>query len=228
VGVYIDAGIMTFKYLSKRPTTHVYSCSIDKIKSKSLVLKKTETDNAHPKITFTWKKTYTDEEDEINKIIMENNVLIYKKRDLELNLPIYNQASCARKSAEYWSARLSNIWLHASVDTFLTSLAVQIWDTVEIDCPVINGGASIRGVVDGIDFDTDKNSITLQVWLPICQGAGSAYQIDTDDVIPPSPVIGLAQTSYTIPLNIPRTVMTRSLRLKNKTYTNILDRETAQ
>lgn len=223
VGMYIDAGIMYFKYLSKAPTTSVYTCTLDKIKMRSMKISKTETDNIHPKLTAYWQKTYVDE-DRL-KVIRENNKSLYKKNDYTMDFPIYNIRSLVEKSTTFWNNRLSNAWMHITIDTFLTSLAIQIWDNVTVSCPFINGGVDVIGTVDGIDFDTATHGIVLQVWLPICKGTGPAYLDDTLDVEPANPAVGLSEHNYQIPLASPRTRIMSSFKIKHKSYGSKLDQE---
>lgn len=206
VGLYIDSGIVTAKYLSKEPTATVYTANIGVIQFRSMAVEKTSTDEIYPKFTGLWHRSYIDDEliDPVRKSIFEHNTLLYTKRDMETIFSIYNIESCVTKSARFWSSRMSNSWVRVHINTFLTSLNVQIWDAVEVVCPYINNGTSIIGIVEGISFDTATRQINLNVWLPLKQGEGDIYLVDTSDTMPPSPALGLDEIDYTIYTDITR------------------------
>jgi len=215
VGMYLEAGIAYTHYLSKEPTESIYTSNISKIQFKSMNISKTSTDDIHPKFTGLWNHTY--EEEEKKKVIYETNKLLYTKKDYECTFSIYNIQSLVEKSARFWSYRMANAWVKLKINTFLTSLAVQMWDVITVHCDYINGGADIFGVVDGIDIDTSTHQITLNVWLPIKQGEGLAYLDDSADVKPPNPAEGLSLTDYKIPVDNPRARAPASIRKAGRT-----------
>ena len=215
VGLYLEAGIAYVHYLSKAPISSIYTATISKIKMRSMKISKTSTDDVHPKFTGLWNRTY--EEDESKKVIYETNKAIYTKNDYECRFSIYNIQSLVEKSARFWSYRMANVWVRVDIDTFLTSLAVQMWDIITVSCSYINGGVDIFGIVEGVNIDTATHQISLTTWLPLKQGDGLAYLDDSADTMPPNPAVGLSENDYKVPTNQPRQIARRSIRNKGRT-----------
>lgn len=196
LGVFIDAGEIFLKYISKEPTTHVFEALTNNIRFKSMNISKTSSDDIFTKFTSLWNFTY--EESEKNKIKSENNVDIYTEEKFEINNIIYNIRSLVQKSHDFWLNRKSNCWYTLSIDTFLTSLVVQPWDAVLINVSFINGGVPILGEVRGIGHDSVTHQIVLDVWLPLKHGEGDAYLDDSGDTKPDDPGMGLDALDYAV------------------------------
>jgi len=196
LGVFIDAGEIFLKYLSKAPTSYVFEALAANIRFKSMDISKTSSDDIFTKFTSFWNFTY--EETEKSKIKSENNVDIYGEHDFEINSVIYNFKSLVQKSHDFWMNRKSNCWYTLEINTFLYSLNVQVWDAIRINVPFINGGTPVLGEVRGVGHDSVTHQIVLSVWLPLKHGVGEAYLDDSLDVHPGDPAAGLGTLAYAI------------------------------
>lgn len=195
LGTYIENNILYMFYLSEEPTTIAYACNQNNIELKSMVIKKTDSENLITKIIATWNDFHNLPSRQLIKL---NNESIYDLREEEIPFYIYNVESLVDKSATFWSNRLSNIWLNVTVKTFVTSLAVQLWDAVTIEVPYINNGSITKGIVENITNDTENHNIALTIWIPITFGEGSPWLDDSEDTKPNDPGSGLTTLDYPI------------------------------
>ena len=215
LGLFIDNNIVYANYLSEEPITSSYDLSISKMQMKSLIVRLDNSSEISTKITSLWNFTYA--ETEKRKIVKFNNVDIYGVEEEEIDFQIYNIESLVDKSATFWMNRYSNDWKYIEVNTFLTSLSVQMWDTVEVTIPYINSGSALLGTVTKISHDTEDQNIHLGIWLPLTLGAGTAYLDDSFDTMPEDPAIGLSEVDYTLETDsIVRTMAYPSFRDKGR------------
>ena len=198
IGTFVDADKMYLKYLSEE-TSPVIAIGVSDVKMKSLKVGKTSSDDVYTKFTGNWFEDYMQESN--NKVVLEMNKNVFKYQAFTADFIIYNRKSLVEKSLTFWANRMSTSWYTLQVTTFLKSLPVQVWDTIQVQLPDFNFGAATNCIVTGINHDTETHNIILDLWTPINRTGNAPYISDSGDSMPPaiswpSRTAGLSVPSY--------------------------------
>ena len=80
-------------------------------------------------------------------------------------------------------------WIKAQFQTFLTTLAVEIFDCLKTNIDI----HATKLITENVDFDSGENTISYECWTPVIAGtnvqASSAWLLDTSDVKPAVPTV---------------------------------------
>ena len=171
--IWVNAGVFRIKYLpeSVDPDITITEANID---AGSLILSATETEELVTVLTATWVEDYAEEEP--NKLTLRHRVKKYGTRERELNFYIYNLPDLVLKSATFWLIRLSNIWKIVSFNTYVDSLTIETFDTINLSFQnnlIANG--DISGMVTDAVYDTGSHLLTLTCWVPVRFGEMEEY-----------------------------------------------------
>lgn len=170
---YVREGVVFLKYLSTEGTP-VLTIDEPKVEETSFVLSHSQTEDLVTKLVAEWDRVYSAEER--NKVVLRNNVGKYGEFEETFNFFIYNIESLVIKSATFWLMRLSNIWKVLKLETFLQTLALEEFDSVELNfSDDLLSSAAVTGVVELAEYDSGSRKITYEIWSPVRAGFLTQY-----------------------------------------------------
>lgn len=172
--VWIKNGKYYIKYLPATPVATEGITDGDIIFG-SLKVKASDTNDLITKYIATWKADGLQEE---ATIVVKNNVERFGTLEDSYNFYIYDNYNTVLKSATFWLIRRSNIWKIVNVNCFLTKLAIETLDDVNLDLAqsfVTNDSNGIVCQVESAQYDSSSNSIQLELWTGIKFGSMDVY-----------------------------------------------------
>lgn len=188
--VWVSQGVMYIRYLSEEGTA-ITTIDESDIVNRTLKMSHTETEAIYTKLTNTWRANYFIDP---YKLVLRSNIGKYGEIPSEYDFFIYNDRNLVYKSASFWLIRDSNTWKRAEFSTFLNKLQVETLDVVTIalsDNPFSNSNCD--GLVEKADYNSDTNTITMSVWLPVRSGEmvkySFAYPATTNDIYPTTDLV---------------------------------------
>jgi hypothetical protein len=164
------------KYLSDEPTTVATIVEDDILADQSgagsLEVSLTNTTDLVTKLTCTWKRDYSLDDD--YKLILRHNVNKYGVHDREEDYFPYGHLDLVRKSATFWLIRWANTWKRIRFSTSLEFLKLEPFDAVSITLDDV-ASTTFKGIVEKATLDTNTNQINFEVWTPIRAGESTPY-----------------------------------------------------
>ena len=199
LGIFIHNNTVYYKYLSKAPTSGVYTLTEDQTINKSIIISLTDDTDLVTNAKAYWALEGSQEKK--YELVLTNNVDEYGDKKSEFNFYIYNIKSLVEKSLQFWLNRYSNVWKILNVSTPLPLIGVDVGDYIKIDYsnnPIAS--TSIYGLVTNLTYDTDSHLLTYNIWTPVKAGETSvsseAFLNDTGDVKPDDPIYKRSQVDY--------------------------------
>lgn len=195
LGVRIEAGIVTLKYLSEEPVSADFTINESKIELGSIDLGFTDIDKVYTHITATWRPDLSGDSEKTS--VYKNNIDLYGLKTLEKDFYIYHDESLVLKSLNFWGRRLSNIWRRAKLRSFLTTLSLELYDNLAFSLTdtTLIPPTGVRGVIDSVVHDPNSNGIDLECILESKAGtkvvSDEFWEDDSGDTPPDSPVEGI-------------------------------------
>ena len=178
--VWIKNGVYYIKYLPASPNITNTISGTDIIFG-TLKVSASSTDQLVTKYIASWKP---DGLQEATTIIVKNNVERFGILEEEHDFFIYDNYNTVLKSATFWLIRKSNIWKIVNAECFLTKLGIETLDDVLLSLVenTSNGGAFVTndpaGVacqVESAQYNSENNSIVLELWTGIKFGSMDVY-----------------------------------------------------
>ena len=209
--VWVDRGKLKITYLPLMPASVMTITETD-IEVNSLELSFTETDDLVTKSESTYRVTYDQQKD--YKIILRSNLNKYGEQKDDYNYYALTNRDLVLKSATYWLIHKANTWKLVTLRGFLNLLKLEPFDTVQLDLveSIVSTGPVYCRVMN-VTYDSDADSVSLQLWVPIRCGEMTAYtfawpaNLTVTDVYPPPEEIlsGTAGNSFNsdVPLGVP-------------------------
>ncbi len=161
------------KYLSTEPEP-VDTITEDDIIFGSMKLTYTDTENVNTRLIATWKPHYAYPKN--NLITLRHNVAKYGLQTENIDFFTYNIYDLVMKSATFWMIRKSNNWKIAQFSTPINKLNLESGDCVTIDLENnIYCDGPVNGIIQSAVYDSGKNQIHFEVWLPVREGEMEQY-----------------------------------------------------
>jgi hypothetical protein len=165
--VWLNNGVFHLKYLPEEPSPD-QTVTISDIKSTSIEVGMTPTEDLVTKMVVTWHLSYADEEP--NKFILRHNVNKYGTKQEEFDWYIYNQPDIILKAATFWLFRKCNTWKKFKFQGFLNLLNLETFDTVNLQLPPYVATGDIKAVVEDASYDSDNNTVQFECLVPVTAG----------------------------------------------------------
>ena len=209
--VWVDRGKLKITYLPLMPASVMTITETD-IEVNSLELSFTETDDLVTKSESTYRVTYDQQKD--YKIILRSNLNKYGEQKDSYDYYALTNRDLVLKSATYWLIHKANTWKLVTLRGFLNLLKLEPFDTVQLDLveSIVSTGPVYCRVMN-VTYDSDADSVSLQLWVPIRCGEMTAYtfawpaNLTVTDVYPPPEEVlsGTAGNSFNsdVPLGVP-------------------------
>jgi hypothetical protein len=120
------------------------------------------------KASFRWDYAY----DGSAAVIVKNNDLMYGLREEDDTYYVYTHTESVMKSVTFWLIRKSNTWKRIRFKTFLQALALESYDTVNLNFgnPWVAAGP-VNALVESSVYDSADNTVELVCWVPVVFGS---------------------------------------------------------
>lgn len=172
--IWLNDDKFFLRYLPLIPTP-IETITGDDIVLNSLVVTTTETEDLVTSYTATWRPNLYQKED--YKIIYKYNIPRYGFKRGSYDYYAYNQEALVRKSAEFWLIRQANSYKILKFKTALHKIRIETFDAVTINLPShIVCNDPIVGTVLKAVYNTEDNTIDIDVWLPVRLGEMTRYE----------------------------------------------------
>lgn len=172
--IWLNDDKFFIRYLPLIPTPIETITSSD-IVLNSLVVTTTQTEDLITSYTATWKPNLYQKED--FKIIYKYNIPRYGFKRGGYEYYAYNQESLVRKSAEFWLIRQANSFKILKFKTALHKIKIETFDALTINLPSnIVCNDPIVGTVLKATYNTEDNTIDMEVWIPVRLGEMTRYE----------------------------------------------------
>lgn len=168
--VFVRNGVVFLTYLSEIPTSS-FALSEPDIELKTLELSFVTSEELITRIISKWRSDYSEEGEE-REIISSRNIDKFGLREQEIDFFIYNIESLVQLSTDFWGFRNSNSWRLIQYLTFLTTLEVEVFDTINHTLAIVSAN-SLRGIVE----ETNHNSVDPRIGI-MCRLASKAGDVD--------------------------------------------------
>lgn len=171
--IWINNGVFYLKYLSEELVADDTITETD-IDAGSLVLGTTQTEELVTKLIAEWTDDYA--LDEPHKTILRYKVSKYGTRERVIDFYIYNLSDLVTKSATFWLIRFANIWKIVTFDTYVSKLAIETFDTINLSLeqPHI-ANSDINCFITAAIYDTSTHLLNLTCWVPVRFGEMDQY-----------------------------------------------------
>jgi len=169
--------VFYIKYLAEEPTPDL-SFDLSDIETETLKVQFTATEELVTRLIAVYKPNYLPIENRKKRkeLVYRHNVKIYGLQSREELFHIYNIPSLVEKSATFWLIRLSNTWKTVTFKSFMASLRLDAFDTLELALGRdFFADDTVKGVVQQSIYDPGDNSIQLSVQMPIKSGTMEEY-----------------------------------------------------
>lgn len=172
--LWINNNIVYIKFLPVQESP-VETLTISDVEQKTAEVYSTDTESLVTKFIATWKQDYA--QDEPNKLILKANIAKYGIQEEEFEFYCYNNEQNVKTVATFWLIRKSNSYKKIRLKTHLHKLKIDTLDTVNLDFG-INWIASsaVPGIVESCKFDSNEQTIALDIWTPVRTGEMTIYQ----------------------------------------------------
>jgi hypothetical protein len=171
--IWIRNGVFYLKYLSEELTPNDIFTE-DDIDAGSLIMDATQTEELVTVLTAEWSDNYAIEDK--NKIILRHNVIKYGTLERTIEFYIYNLPELVLKSATFWLIRLANIWKIITFNTYVSKLAIETFDTINISLQSNHiANTDINCFVTDVIYDTSNHLLNLTCWAPVRFGEMTQY-----------------------------------------------------
>lgn len=172
--IWLNGNTFFIRYLPIRPTPTA-TITDDDIILNSLVVTCTDTENIITSYTATWKPNLFQKDN--FKIIYKYNIPRYGFRPGTYDYYAYNQEVLVQKSAEFWMIRNSNSFKILRFKTALHKISIETFDAITIDIePGLVCNGPVVGTVLKATYNSQDNTIDIDVWLPIRFGEMTIYK----------------------------------------------------
>lgn len=169
---YVRNGVVFLKYLSTEGTP-IYTLDESDVVETSFVLAHTRTEDLVTKLVAEWTRDYAEGKVDF---VLRNNVTLYGEFEEKFNFYIYNIRSLVEKSATFWLLRLSNTWKKVRCTTFLQTLILEEFDSVELDfADNLISSSAVTGVVEEAIYDSNNHRVDYEIWTPVRAGYLTQY-----------------------------------------------------
>jgi hypothetical protein len=163
----------------------VQTITESEVKDMEVLLSTTE--DLVTKLTGQWSLEYTQEE--LFDVVIRNNITKYGTIEETYDFFIYNIKELVEKSLSFWMYRLSNTYKLIRFTSFIKTLELQIYDTVEfIFADTYLATGSIKGIIQKATYNSDNKTIDYLVLLSVRAGEMDEYPFfwsaDTADSYP--------------------------------------------
>jgi hypothetical protein len=174
--VYVRNDVLYIKYLSDEPTS-VRTLTEADILSTTFVESLSETEDVYTTHNVTWKKAgaaVRGDQSVDRKLILKYNVNKYGTVEENWDYFCHNIYDLVLKTGTFWLIRKANSWKKLKFDLPLKHMALDVGDCVTINVAQFND-SGIKCIIESMNLDPDKNTISMVVWTPIRTGETSPY-----------------------------------------------------
>lgn len=166
-------GVFKIRYLSTEPasdvTLHLSDCL-------DIALSFTATEDIITRLIGNWTSNYAYPQDQV---IVGYNVLKYGTLEQSFDFYIYSgptSYNLVNKSAAYWTIQYANTWKLANIKVPATKIAIETFDVVTLDLGnTYFANGPVKGIVKSATFDSQNQTMDLQIKLPIRSGEMKPY-----------------------------------------------------
>lgn len=170
---WINNDKIHIKYLPNDPVADE-TLTLDDIDFGTMRVGFDPSENLITKLVATYRRDYAQEKP--NKIIVKNNVSKYGLKTKEVDWYIYSNPNIVLKAATFWIIRLSNSWKHLLCSVSLNKLRIENFDGVSLSFVTdYIANTNVTGIVEKSIYDSENNTIELDIWLPIRLGEMTKY-----------------------------------------------------
>jgi len=176
--IYRRGNKFVLKYLSEEPEedTEITEADIDIQNHFQMVYP--NTDGIVTRMVALWKPNYLplQNREKPYRLIYRHNVKLYGMKSEDIEFHCYNQKELVEKSATFWLIRKSNTWKRVTFTTFMTNIQLEVFDTVNVALarPFLSD-EHVKAVVQSVVYNTENNSIAVELELPIKSGSMEPY-----------------------------------------------------
>ena len=172
-GLFIRNGIIYAKYLAFE-TAAVLTIDNSNTEFAELQMELSTTEDIVTVFKAKWKTEFTEEEEK--EVVLRNNIPKYGTVEKEYDFFIYNIESLVVKSATFWMIRYSNTWKRAKLTAMFDTFALDEFDNVSLGYGEnIFGSAAVKGMVEAVEFDSDKMALIYDIWTSVRCGELTQY-----------------------------------------------------
>jgi hypothetical protein len=173
--IYEIDNVFYLRYLSTTPESSLTITESD-IEFGTMEVSSTETEDIITRMDVTWKPDYLPDT-EVDPLVLRYNVNRFGLHKQTYDWFIYNNRDLVIKSATFWMTRLGNTWKRLTFKTFLNRCHLDCGDTVTLDfASNYVSTPDILGEIQRINYDTNSNTVELELWLPVRFGEMTQYQ----------------------------------------------------
>ncbi len=187
-----DGPTIKIKYLSKKPSTN-FTINEAKTLENSPVLEFTPAEEVTTRLVGKWRRSYAPEPFDVDaQQVYENNFDKYGKREQQVEMYIYNDATLVDKSLLFWGTRYSNVWRLFHATAFPEAFGLEVYDTVATNYSTgLLGSLSQKTVVYSVHNPVHDGLVHLSLWTPAIAGSVTTHPLawldDSGDSIPDNP-----------------------------------------
>ena len=171
--VYVINDVYYIKYLSVEPTPVRTITESDVIQG-TMAVQYSDLTDVVTRLVAVWNRDYSGDA-EPNKLTLRHNIRKYGLHKDETDYYIYNIEELVKKSATFWLIRYCNSWKRVQFDLNVEHLDLETFDAVTLDLPHIADSATLA-VIEDMNYNTERNTVTLSLWLPILSGQMEQYE----------------------------------------------------
>lgn len=142
------------------------------IERASLQITCVETEDLVTKLVARWNPDLSGENQ--RTAIYRHNINKYGTHEEQFDFWLYNIESTVHKSAVFWMVRKANTYKRLKFNTFLTKMALEANDYVQVTVSDSHDGTVI-GMVESCIYDSATGSVSMELWLPVRMGERLEY-----------------------------------------------------
>jgi hypothetical protein len=159
--LYEKNGIVYIKYLAEFTGTDSEITKND-AKLKSLELSFTKTEDIITKFKAQYVSDYSGDKEADKEYIYTRNTTQFGVETEDYTFDIYTNPECVKVAAQFWGYRYSTSWRQIKITTFLTALANEAYDWININLPIFSTYTLPSRVIVA-DHDVENHEITFEL-----------------------------------------------------------------
>ncbi len=166
--LYIKNNIVYIKYLAEFTGVDT-EISKNDVELKTLELDFTRTEDIITKFKAKYVSDYSGEKDSNKEYIYTRNTDKFGVEVEEYNFEIYTNPECVKAVSQFWGYKYSTSWRKIKITTFLTTLASEAYDWININLPIFST-YTLPSRVLVADRDVENHRIEFE--LEVASSAG--------------------------------------------------------